>query len=328
MIAEVKLSIRKLGVALKRTYFPHILPVESGFDPSFVELHAKVSPFTMTSWERLYAAHQAVTYISANSIPGAIVECGVWRGGSSMMMAGALLKLGDAARELYLFDTFAGMTPPIEKDGEAAKVVWSQNQKDDVNLFCYAPLEDVQKNLRSTGYAYEKIHFVKGPVEKTIPGTLPDQIALLRLDTDWYESTYHELTHLFPRLAKNGVLIIDDYGHWQGARQAVDQYFREHRIQPPRDSHRFHRSDDAQDGLNRAAVSSSIPRSSPTASPHAPAAVPRIHARARRTRGTRRSTPAARRPTFHAQTPTPAAVSQLVQGQRVVTARTSPAVAA
>ena len=77
----------------------------------------------------------------------------------------------------------------------------------------------------SLGSGPERIHFVEGKVEDTIPAHAPERIALLRLDTDWYESTRHELEHLYPRLSRGGVLIIDDYGHWQGARQAVDEYF-------------------------------------------------------------------------------------------------------
>ena len=74
------------------------------------------------------------------------------------------------------------------------------------------------------------MHFVQGMVEETIPAGAPEKIALLRLDTDWYESTHHEMVHLFPRISDGGVLIIDDYGHWAGARRAVDEYFHEHNI--------------------------------------------------------------------------------------------------
>ena len=78
--------------------------------------------------------------------------------------------------------------------------------------------------MASTGYPANQISYVRGPVEQTIPITVPESIALLRLDTDWHASTRHELDYLFPRLVKGGVLIIDDYGHWQGARKAVDDY--------------------------------------------------------------------------------------------------------
>ena len=91
-------------------------------------------------------------------------------------------------------------------------------------------MEVVKKNIFSIGYDPEKIHFVQGKVEDTIPATIPEKISLLRLDTDWYESTKHELEHLFPRLSKGGILILDDYGHWQGARKAADEYFNNNHI--------------------------------------------------------------------------------------------------
>jgi hypothetical protein len=91
-------------------------------------------------------------------------------------------------------------------------------------------MEDVRANLLSTGYPAEKIHLIKGKVEDTIPGTLPRGLSILRLDTDWYESTRHELIHLYPLLHPKGVLIIDDYGDWQGAKKAVDEYFKESEI--------------------------------------------------------------------------------------------------
>jgi predicted O-methyltransferase YrrM len=96
-----------------------------------------------------------------------------------------------------------------------------------VNEWCFSPLEEVERNLRSTGIDPARLRFVEGKVEDTIPATAPERISVLRLDTDWYESTWHELTHLYPRLSPGGVLIVDDYGHWQGAREAVDRYFGE-----------------------------------------------------------------------------------------------------
>lgn len=77
-----------------------------------------------------------------------------------------------------------------------------------------------------------KIKFIilKGKVEDTIPNVLPDTISLLRLDTDWYESTKHELTYLYPKLTKKGILLIDDYGYWQGSKKAVDEYIEEEKL--------------------------------------------------------------------------------------------------
>jgi O-methyltransferase len=188
-----------------------------------------VEPYTMTTLERVLAAIRASVHVSENKIPGDIVECGVWRGGSSMAIARTLQELGDTSRTLYLFDTFEGMNEPTVDDmdhhGEAASSRLATMPKGEGNIWARASIEDVRSNLGTTGYPSERMIYVKGPVEQTIPGTSPQAIALLRLDTDWYESTRHELIHLYPRLSPGGVLIIDDYGHWQGARKAVDEYF-------------------------------------------------------------------------------------------------------
>ena len=192
------------------------------------EIIARVGPYTMTSLERRASLLGAVDHIARHRIAGDIVECGVWRGGSMMAVALALMARGDTSRNLCLYDTFEGMSEPTEADraisGESAKAQLERTQRNEA-VWAVAGLDDVQANLWSTGYPRERIHFVKGRVEETIPATLPQRIALLRLDTDWYESTRHELTHLYPLLSRHGVLIIDDYGHWQGARQAVDEYF-------------------------------------------------------------------------------------------------------
>lgn len=190
----------------------------------------RVSPFTMTSLERCASLLGAIDHIHRHRIAGDIVECGVWRGGSMMACALSLLRRGDVQRQLYLYDTYEGMSAPTDADksfdGEAAKDQLGRNPRSH-GIWCEASIEDVRANLESTGYPRERVHFVKGKVEDTIPARIPDEIALLRLDTDWYTSTLHELHHLYPRLAKHGILIIDDYGHWQGARQAVDEYFKD-----------------------------------------------------------------------------------------------------
>lgn len=205
-------------------------------DPADLQLLTDVRPFTMTSPERIFALISGVRYIAGSKLPGAIVECGVWRGGSMMAAARTLLQLGCKDRHLYLFDTYAGMTQPSEKDRTAferqdpAQKYAEAQRPDGVVEWSYASLEEVQQNMWSTGYPRELIHFVKGPVEKTIPEHAPEQIALLRLDTDFYESSLHEMEHLYPRLIKSGVLILDDYGHWEGQRTAVEEYFKKHNL--------------------------------------------------------------------------------------------------
>jgi hypothetical protein len=205
------------------------------FENEVTDIIKKCKPFTMTSEERLYAMHKAIEYIVKNNIAGDIVECGVWRGGSTMCALLSLMKLQKTNHQIFLYDTFEGMSEPSEKDadllGKGAKQLLNQSEKttEDI-MWCYAPIEDVKKNIESTGYPSQQVNYIKGKVEETIPQTMPGEIAILRLDTDWYESTYHELKYLFPKLVKGGVLIIDDYGHWQGAREAVDQYFKENNI--------------------------------------------------------------------------------------------------
>lgn len=187
-----------------------------------------VAPFTMTSVERIVSLIHAAKYLTENKIAGDVVECGVWRGGSAMAVAETLKRLGDTTRKFYLYDTFAGMTEPTQKDkqfdGKAAKQLL-QNEAKDTGIWCYADKNEVAENLRKIGYPEGNIILIEGKIEDTVPGVLPTGIAILRLDTDWYESTLHELTYMYPRLVRGGVLIIDDYGHWQGAREATDEYF-------------------------------------------------------------------------------------------------------
>jgi O-methyltransferase len=221
--------LRRLGYDL--VPFPPPWPLD--FQHSDIELCRQVAPYTMTTPEAIYALAQAVRHIVLSDTPGAIVECGVWRGGSMMAVARSLLDAGRTDVDLYLFDTFEGMTAPTDRDvhwtGQRADALLEREAGDDRSLvWARASIEEVRRAMASVGYPAARVHFVEGEVERTIPDQAPERIALLRLDTDWYESTKHELIHLYPRLAAGGVLIVDDYGWWRGARQATDEYFREH----------------------------------------------------------------------------------------------------
>jgi hypothetical protein len=207
------------------------LPLD--FDETDAELYNRVARYTMTPPARIYALARGVEYVVRRDVPGAIVECGVWRGGSMMAAALTLLRIGATDRELYLFDTFEGMTPASDEDVNAAGVCAADalpGASADSDLKAAAGIDDVREAMFSTDYPRERIRFVEGPVEQTLPEAAPARIALLRLDTDWYASTKHELEHLYPRLGAGGVLILDDYGYWRGARRAVDEYFRENDV--------------------------------------------------------------------------------------------------
>lgn len=218
----------------------HLPPdIEPGFKP----IYLKCRDYTMTSYERMYSMYKATEYIFNNNIKGSIVECGVWKGGSLMTALLTLIKNHETKRKIYAYDTFAGMAQPTKKDvrigkeQELAINEWRRNQpclqagrQEKINKWTYSSLKEVNQNLYSTNYPKKNLLFVKGKVEETIPKILPEKIALLRLDTDWYASTYHELKYLYPLLSLHGILIIDDYGHWRGCKEAVDQYFKEKRI--------------------------------------------------------------------------------------------------
>jgi hypothetical protein len=202
----------------------------------FFDVWEKVRPFTMTSLERGYALYKAVQHIAVRRLEGALVECGVWRGGSCMLMAHTLLQYEALRPYMYLYDTFCGMTEPGEKDriawnGESVLERWKRSGSgvnDDFTSWSVS-YEEVYNNLLRTAYPEERLIFVRGDVQETLKETVPDKIALLRLDTDWYESTLMELEVLYPKLVNGGILIIDDYGHFTGARKAVDEYFTGHK---------------------------------------------------------------------------------------------------
>ncbi len=219
-------AVRRLGYDVVRAR-PDPELVLADLSEEERDIVRRVRPYTLTSLERIAAVVQAVGHLARHGIEGDLVECGVWRGGSSMAAALALMARGDTERTLYLYDTFEGMSEPTERDrlvdGTSAQSVLEAAPRG-TGFWCYAALEDVQRNLASTGYPADKVVCVKGRVEETIPARVPEKIALLRLDTDWYELTRHELEHLYPLLTAEGILIIDDYGHWQGARAAVDEY--------------------------------------------------------------------------------------------------------
>lgn len=202
-----------------------------------MEIIERVKPYTVTSNVRLHALIESIRFILLNGVKGDFVECGVYKGGSMMAVALTLLAEGANDRELYLFDTFEGMPKPSEKDidlrGNPAIKKFSQTRLSDVSsTWMNASLEGVKEVMTLSKYPMERIHFVKGLVEDTIPKNAPQSIALLRLDTDWHQSTKHELIHLYPRVSPKGIIIVDDYGHFRGAREAVDEFFLENKMLP------------------------------------------------------------------------------------------------
>lgn len=198
--------------------------------PSFLDGYRDLSTCTLTSVPLAYALAEAVRHVVRTGCEGAVVECGVWRGGSMALAARTLVEAGDTERELWLYDTFDWHWDDLaDCDGFTLlgrlKEAGVETVEQHGHLRDGTTVEDVRRLLDRTGYPRELIRMIPGFVQDTIPGVAPERIALLRLDTDLYESTLHELTHLYPRLVPGGVLIVDDYGKLEGATRAVDEYF-------------------------------------------------------------------------------------------------------
>lgn len=231
----------KLGYKIKveRLNFPY----DIFGDKEFMDVYNICKDYTMTSLERMYSLYNSMKYSINNKIEGDLVECGVWKGGSAMLMALMLKKYGIMDKKIHLYDTFEGMSEPSSIDKtingvDASTLLGKEKKENEESVWCYSPIEEVKKTLFSIGYPQENLIFVKGKVEDTLLEHVPGRISVLRLDTDWYESTKIELQILYPLLSEKGVLIIDDFGHWEGAQKAVMEYFTQN------DNHQFlHRID-------------------------------------------------------------------------------------
>lgn len=222
---KVRTALSKRGLSIQRE-------IGSDFSASTVETIGRVRPYTMTTVERIEAVCSATEYILRYQIPGAFVESGVWLGGSSMAAALTLVRNGVTDRDFHLFDTFEGIPAPGEHDAliggdhESLMKWWKKEnaKREGGAAWLDAPVEKVEANMASTGYPLERVHCHPGLVEDAVPANAPEQIAFLRLDTDYYSSTKTELEVMFPRLSPGGVLIIDDYGFTAGTRKAVDEF--------------------------------------------------------------------------------------------------------
>lgn len=227
---------RKAGleISLRRKRGQESLP---GYvEDDFKALYQKYCHQSVVPWSGLYAAYRGIKHIACHDIQGAIVECGVFKGGCSALMAEAL---SSQEKDIYLFDTFEGMSAPTEDDAHFtrahnAHTMFKKLQYNNSigSNWVHGPIDIVKNTMAQTGHSSAQIHYIQGMVEETLtnPENLPEKIALLRLDTDWYESTKIEMDVLYPRLQSGGILIIDDYGTWTGAYKAVHEYIQNHNL--------------------------------------------------------------------------------------------------
>lgn len=226
------------GLELRRKLPKDVqMPVELSDAERELLKYVRKNDLTMVSNERLFATLMACKHVIDRGVEGDFVECGVWRGGNALVAAG-VFKLSGSAKAVYLFDTFAGMVEPtsadVAFDGKLATTEYNAHASGGGAGWCSASLEEVRGNFKRANLLGATIHFVAGDVVETLgrEELLPGKISVLRLDTDWYDSTKFELEILYPRLSIGGVLIVDDYGHWGGAKKAVDEYFEAHGNRP------------------------------------------------------------------------------------------------
>ena len=236
MKRQLKQMIRAMGLEVKRIDKRDKVRFPGYVEQEFRDLYYKYCHETMVPWSGLYTVYNSVNYIIKNDIPGAFVECGVWRGGCISMIAEILKNADVTDRDIYLYDTFEGMTEPGDEDTHFSGAQFARPQyeakKKKGEKWSYGPLDVVKENIAKTGYNPDRFHIVKGDVEQTLSQTRPEQICLLRLDTDWYASTKAEMDHLYPLLETGGIFICDDYGAWKGAYKAVNEYLTQNAIKP------------------------------------------------------------------------------------------------
>ena len=229
VLREALKGIRKiLGLRDAQPEFP------IDFSRKTIALCKKVKPFTMTSYERIAVLEMGIKYLVKQNVPGDMVECGVARGGSILVMAMTLVNMQAVDRRLWLYDTFEGMPEPTEYDlgryGTNAIKKYHKHLEGNVSKWINHPIEEVKSVIAKSEYPASNIRFIKGKVEDTLQKETPEQIAMLRLDTDFYESTKVEMDILYPKVSPGGLILLDDYYKWQGSKKAVDEFIETNKI--------------------------------------------------------------------------------------------------
>jgi len=191
-------------------------------EPFFWDVFERNKPYTCLSVERFYNIFKSIEYIAKSQIPGDIVECGVFLGGSIVGAAEIADHFGLTDRRFYIFDTFEGFPAnTVERDMTGVDTDLST-----LHIFNNNFRHVVERNIAQSGVSPSRFVLVQGLVEDTLRESIGlGSVAYLRLDTDYFTSTMIELEVLYPKLSHGGVLIVDDYGHFEGVRNAVDDFF-------------------------------------------------------------------------------------------------------
>jgi O-methyltransferase len=228
----IKKLLFSLGFSLTRIANNVVKPVELNEDENRIIDYVRANNLSMCTTLNLQMTAIACKYIVMNKIPGDFVECGVYRGGNALIAA-KIFNLYKSDKKVYLFDTFSGMTEPskydVLTDGKLPMTdKYLKVKRETHTNWANATIGEVKRNFAKLNLLSDNVIFVKGRVEETLEEAeiIPEAISFLRLDTDWYESTKKELDKLYEKLVIKGILVIDDYGTFDGAKKAVDEYFK------------------------------------------------------------------------------------------------------
>ena len=181
-----------------------------------VRLIRMVLPYSSLLPPRLAALHRLSREIDKRSVPGDVVECGVYNGGSAAVMASVCTR-SPLNRRIWLFDSFEGLPRPTRNDGDGAQ---------DYTSWCHGDVAKVKTILQEFSIPESRLSIVKGWFQDTFPAVQIPAIALLHIDADWYESVKLCLEKFYDSVQPGGFIVIDDYGHWEGARKATDEFLR------------------------------------------------------------------------------------------------------
>ena len=232
IVIKKLLNLLDLEIINKKFHPTKWIPIEINNEE--IKIINQCKKYSMGGELRMSVLINLVKLINQKKIKGDFVECGVWRGGNIILFQKLIEYFSIKNKIIYGYDTFEGMTPPskfdIYQNKKTAKFLMSKEKKNhnlEHTIHAICSLDQVKKHINDAT-KINNIKLIKGDVVKTlkINQNLPKKISILRLDTDFYDSTKIELEILYPRIQTGGVLIIDDYGEWKGSKKAVDEYFK------------------------------------------------------------------------------------------------------
>jgi O-methyltransferase len=182
----------------------------------------------MIGRRRLDNVRRCVVDVLERSVPGDLIETGVWKGGATILMRGVLAAYGDTDRTVFVADSFEGLPPP-----DAESYPLDEGLDFHLHPILAVSLEDVRASFERYGLLDDQVVFLKGWFKDTLPGLSGRTMSVIRLDGDLYESTMDAITNLYPLLSPGGWCIVDDYNDIPACKAAITDYRAQHGIEDP-----------------------------------------------------------------------------------------------